>query len=255
LFLHFEMIPDRFPDALRRAIAAFPPGALQFEIGIQTFNPEVAARIGRRQENERVEENLRFLRNETGARLHADLIAGLPGETLASFAAGFDRLVALGPQVIQIELLKRLRGAPIARHDAEWRMVYNPQPPCEILQNRSINFGDMHRLRRFARAWDLVANSGNFVETTPWLWARGASPFAGFLRWSEWLQAQAGRTHGIALVRLAELLFCFLTEQAGHDPNGVARVLWRDYQRGGRTDRPVFLRKYIGSVGSSGILG
>ena len=40
---------------------------------------------------------------------------GLPGEDLVSFGTGLDRLVALGPQEVQIGLLKRLRGAPIAR--------------------------------------------------------------------------------------------------------------------------------------------
>ena len=50
---------------------------------------------------------------QTGVHIHADLIAGLPGETLESFAAGFDRLVALGPQEIQVGILKRLRGTPI----------------------------------------------------------------------------------------------------------------------------------------------
>src|SRR5262249_37189907 len=35
LFVHFEMIPDRLPEALREVIARFPPGALQFEVGIQ----------------------------------------------------------------------------------------------------------------------------------------------------------------------------------------------------------------------------
>ena len=98
------------------------------------------------------------------------MIAGLPGETLESFAAGFDRLIALGPQEIQVGILKRLRGTPIVRHDAEWQMVYNPHPPYEILQNRLIDFATMQRLRRFARYWDLVGNSGNFVETTPLIW-------------------------------------------------------------------------------------
>ena len=42
-FFHFEMVPDRLPAALREVIARFPPGALQFEVGIQTFNPEVGA--------------------------------------------------------------------------------------------------------------------------------------------------------------------------------------------------------------------
>ena len=31
-------------------------------------------------------------------------------------------------------MLKRLRGTPIVRHDAEWGMVYSPHPPYEVLQ-------------------------------------------------------------------------------------------------------------------------
>ena len=166
LFFHFEMVPDRLPAALREVIARFPPGALQFEVGVQTFNPEVAERIARRQDYERLEANFRFLQGQTGVHIHADLIAGLPGESLESFAAGFDRLLALGPHEIQVGILKRLRGTPIVRHDAEWQMVYNPHPPYEILQNRLIDFATMQKLRRFARYWDLVGNSGNFVETT-----------------------------------------------------------------------------------------
>ncbi len=69
-------------------------------------------------------DNLRFLREETGVHVHADLIVGLPGEGMESFGRGFDRLVALGPQEIQVGILKRLRGTPIVRHDAEFAMRY-----------------------------------------------------------------------------------------------------------------------------------
>lgn len=37
LFVHFEMISDRLPEGLRALIRRFPPGSLQFEVGIQTF--------------------------------------------------------------------------------------------------------------------------------------------------------------------------------------------------------------------------
>src|SRR2546428_3829710 len=74
LFFHFEMIPDRLPEPLRELIARFPPGVLQFEVGIQTFNPEVSRRIKRRQDQNKLAENLRFLRCETGVHVHADLI-------------------------------------------------------------------------------------------------------------------------------------------------------------------------------------
>ncbi|HWD18452.1 MAG TPA: gamma-glutamyltransferase [Verrucomicrobiae bacterium] len=244
LFVHFEMIPDRLPEALREIIAQFPPGALQFEVGVQTFDDAVSKNISRRQDYGRLADNLHFLRTGSGVHVHADLIVGLPGETVETFAAGFDRLVALGPQEIQVGILKRLRGTPIVRHDAAWQMVYSGHPPYEILQNKLIDFSMMQRLRRFARYWDLMANSGNFLETTPLLWAHG-SPFAAFLEFSDWLHGRTGRTYQLALAHLAELLFRYLTEEKAHARAAVAQSLWRDWQRTGRHEKPPFLSEYI----------
>ncbi|HMB95866.1 MAG TPA: DUF4080 domain-containing protein [Tepidisphaeraceae bacterium] len=247
LFLHFEMIPDRLPEALREPIKRFPAGALQFEVGIQTFNEEIAERISRRQDNARLEANLKFLHEETGVHVHADLIVGLPGEGSESFGRGFDRLVRMRPQEIQVGMLKRLRGTPIVRHDLEFGMIYSPHPPYEILQNNSIDFATMQRLRRFARYWDLIANSGNFVRSTPLIW-QDQSPFEEFLRWSDWIFDQTGQTHAIALSNLVEHLFRYLTEQRNVSAELASQSLWEDYQRGGRSDCPAILRKYVGRV-------
>jgi radical SAM superfamily enzyme YgiQ (UPF0313 family) len=244
LFLHFEMIPDRLPESLRESIARFPPGALQFEIGVQTFNDKVGELISRLQDNEKLVDNFRFLHEETGVHIHADLIVGLPGETVDSFGAGFDKLVRLDPQEIQVGILKRLRGTPIIRHDDEWQMVYSAAPPYEILSNRLIDFSTMHRLRRFARFWDLVANSGNFVESRDLIWQKSGSPFVGFLALSDWLFDREQRAHGIPLAKLSHRLFEFLTEICGLDPERVAQSLWCDYVRGGRRDRPAFLKPF-----------
>ncbi|HBJ85782.1 MAG TPA: B12-binding domain-containing radical SAM protein, partial [Verrucomicrobiales bacterium] len=105
LFLHFEMVPDRLPEQLRALIRRFPPGAVQFEVGIQTFDDATSKNISRRQNLDRLEDNFRFLREETGVHIHADLIVGLPGEGIESFGRGFDRLVRLGPQEIQVGIL------------------------------------------------------------------------------------------------------------------------------------------------------
>jgi radical SAM superfamily enzyme YgiQ (UPF0313 family) len=268
MFFHFELVPDRLPEELRAVIAKFPPGSLQFEVGIQTFNPEVGQNISRRQNYERLADNFNFLRNETSVHIHADLIVGLPGETLESFAAGFDQLIALGPQEIQVGILKRLRGTPIGRHDAEWQMVYSANPTYEILQNKLIDFATMQRLRRFARYWDLVGNSGNFVETAPLIWSVGQassraemesgarlagtlappsqpSPFHSFLRFSDWLYAKINRTDSIALARLMELLFEFLTQERKLVAKLVADTFWQDCQRTGRRDAPNFLKEFL----------
>ena len=264
LFLHFEMIPDRLPESLKELIVQFPAGALQFEVGIQTFNPEVCELISRRQDNPVVEQNLRWLRNQTGVHIHADLIVGLPGETLESFAAGFDQLVRLNPHEIQVGLLKRLRGTPIIRHDAEWQMVYSPHPPYEILSNRLLTFSVVQELRRFSKYWDTVANSGNFVETLPLIWTskqtaspatddsqENGSPFFEFRRLSHWLYGREKKTHGTALSRMVELLFQYLIEEKRLSEDVAAGALWRDYQRGGRSDKPHCLRPYLESVANA----
>ena len=62
------------------------------------------------------------------------------------------------------------------------------------------------------------------------------------MRWSDWLHGRTGRTDSIALVRLMGLLFEFLTDELKHDPQQTAAVMWRDYQRGGRYDKPAFLK-------------
>ena len=80
VFVHFEVVPDSLPDRLKALIAQFPAGALQFEVGIQSFNPEVQQRVSRKQDNLKTAENLRWLVNESRAHVHADLIFGLPGD-------------------------------------------------------------------------------------------------------------------------------------------------------------------------------
>ncbi len=241
LFLHFELIPDRLPEDLKQLIEKFPAGSLQFEIGVQTFNDDVGDRISRQQDNAKLEENFRFLRSKTGVHIHADLIVGLPGETMESFGRGFDRLVALQPQEIQVGILKRLRGTPITRHDEEFRMVYSPHPPYEILSTSVLDFASVQRMRRFARYWDLVANSGNFSESCRLLWQDG-SPFHEFMQFSDWLFEQEQKLHGISLVRLSERLFEYLSRK--HDEQQVANSVWQDYVRGGRYDKPHFLRRF-----------
>jgi radical SAM superfamily enzyme YgiQ (UPF0313 family) len=243
MFFHFEMVPDRLPEALRELIRKFPTGSLQFEVGIQSFNSEVGTLISRRQNFQKLEDNFRFLHQETGVHIHADLIVGLPGEDIQSFGMGFDRLIRLKPQEIQVGILKKLKGTPIARHDLAWGMVYDSHPPYEILKTRLISFEEMQRMRRFARYWDLVGNSGNFQETTPLIWENHPSPFEAFLHWSHWLHEAVGRTDSISLLRLMESLQTYLVEVKKIAPARVRESLWADYQRTGHRDRPRFLRE------------
>ncbi len=207
-FAHFELVPDHLPERLRDILPKFPAGSLQFEIGIQSWNTEVQALISRRQNNAKAEETLRWLREHTSANLHVDLIAGLPGETMASFGEGFNRLVALNPQEIQVGILKRLRGAPISRHTDTFDLRFNPSPPYNVLATRDIPFSGMQRLARFARYWELIGNSGRFSARLPEL--LGPQPFNRFMAFSDWVYARTDSTWRFAPERLAQLIDAWL---------------------------------------------
>jgi radical SAM superfamily enzyme YgiQ (UPF0313 family) len=248
LFVHFEVVPDHLPDRLKAMILQFPPGVLQFEVGIQSFSTEVQQRISRRQDNAKTEINLRWLVGESPAHLHADLIFGLPGETLESFAAGFDRLYALGPHEIQLGMLKRLRGTPIARHTAGHGMVYDPEPPYTVQQTAAVDVATVQRFARLARYWDLVVNSGRFGRTLPLL-LQGPSPFLAFLAFADWLWQRVGETARLTPEQLVDALFDYLSAVRGLDALAVRTALRDDYLASGARARPQALREVLPAQG------
>ncbi len=242
LFIHFELIPDHLPEKLKDAIRKFPRGSLHFEVGIQTWDEAVQVRISRRQDNALAETNLRWLRDESPALIHVDLIAGLPGEDLRTFGRGFDRLHALRPHEIQVGILKRLRGAPIDRHTTGHAMRYSPDAPYAVLATDVISFTDMQRIIRFARYWDLVGNSGRFSRTLPLLLSD--APFARFMQFGDWLYARTGKTHEFALEKLCGFLHDFLVDNGSPVAATVAAVKG-DYEASGAKGRLPFMREGV----------
>ncbi len=251
LYLHFEVIPDFLPQKLKQVLTRFPPGSLQFEIGVQTFDPEIQQTISRNQNNENTCDNLRWLRLNTGAHIHADLIFGLPGDSLDNFAISFDRLVALNPQEIQLGILKRLRGAPINRHIEDFHLRYNPEAPYNILSTRDIDFRTMQRVGRFARFWDLIGNSGRFRNTLPLILRD--RPFDHFLELSDHLYERAGSTWKISLRRLFALLFDVLTDQMKLLPESVRQALEADFKQSGQKGGIDFDNPELEEVVRSGV--
>lgn len=267
VFAHFELVPDHLPASLRETIAAFAPGTLQFEIGIQSWDPQVQAIVARRQDNARAEDNLRWLRNHSQAHLHVDLIAGLPGETLAGFAQGFDRLWALDPHEIQVGILKRLRGTPLTRLEGEHGLVFETQAPYAVRQTAHLSATEIERVSRFAQAWERLANSGRFSTTLrTWLGAQPRTPpeagsdsrvlmtpvgasraqssaFARFMAFCDHLHEQGCVVHHTPLETLAGWLADWLGQQAGWTHAAAEGLLTQDYQASGARGRLPFMAR------------
>lgn len=240
-FLHFEVIPDNFPQELRELLKQFKAGSLQLEVGIQTLNLDVAKNINRNLRVDKIKDNLAFLDKETKAHVHIDLIVGLPSENIESFRANLDLLYTLSSGEIQIGILKKLSGTTLNRHDEIYGMVYNPNPPYDILRNNLIDFSLMQDMKRFARFWDIVYNSGNFIKTSKLLFNDGKI-FDNFFDFSKWIYKRSESTHKISLDRVAEYLFEYLSKM--YDEELIIKTILDDVMVIDGRKIPPFLKKY-----------
>lgn len=239
LFLHFELVPDHLPDELKALILLFPDGSLQFEIGIQTLNPETQVLISRKTDIKKAQENIRWLSTKTTVHLHVDLIAGLPAETLKDFANGFNELWSWQPQEIQLGILKRLKGTPIIRHTEAFQYKYSHIPPYSVLENKTMSFSTLNHIKRIAKFWDLIANSGRFKHTLPLLLNQDA--FAAISEFTTWSFPKVNQTHGIAFDKLFALVFDYLQNYTEHTLSIIQQAMQQDFIRIGTHGWPKFL--------------
>ena len=216
--LHFEVYTDILHPEIKDMITRFPAGTLHLECGVQTLNPEVAERIGRSADVDKTLSNLKFLTNETGADIHADLIFGLPGEDEASFASGFNKMVnSCNPPTVQINLLKALPGTELSGRTDYYKLKFNPEPPYELLESEHMNFSTLTRIQRLARCRELVHNRGKFADEVTKLIALSPDVYDTFMRLSEHIYQAEGRMHRIAQPRLKKLIDEFLATDSADE--------------------------------------
>ena len=230
LFLHFEMIPDHFPESLKELVTQFGKDQLQFEIGIQSFTPEVLSNISRKMKTKKTIENLTFLKEKTNVHTHTDLIVGLPGEDLESFASSFNQLINLRPGEIQVGILKNLIGTPIKRHIVPHGLIFEQVPPYSILQSNTISYLTMQKLKRFARYVELYYNSGRFNKGLDLLFeTHSHNPFKAFLEFGEWIWNRSQQEHAIGLKLKFEYLINYLLEVCNLKSEKIVEVLAEDF--------------------------
>jgi len=174
---HFEVAADLFSEEFFELAARLPVGLMQFEVGVQSLNEAVLAGAARVTDVEKVLENVeRIVALETCV-VHADLIAGLPGEDFASFVLGFNRLHSALPQQLQLGFLKVLRGSRLAVEAEGQGLVWSDCSPFQVLSTREMTWRQLHELALVEELVERCWNNGRFVETVK---ALAGDDFFGF---------------------------------------------------------------------------
>ncbi len=210
---HFEIAGDLLDGETLEIISAAPPGLFRFEIGLQSIQEDTLRRVRRRTDMKRLIEMTRRLIACGRARVHLDLIAGLPGESLEMFLRGFDAAYLLRPHELQLGFLKLLHGSAMREEPETYPCAFDPLPPYEVMSTPSMSGEDLSALHLMERALDRMHNSGRFMGTLKYLTGEaGIRPCELFLLLGKAIRAEEEGRGPLSLDALTNLVYARLTE-------------------------------------------
>ena len=169
---HFEICADLLNDRLLRLLSRARKGLFQFEIGIQSTNPDTLAAVNRKENVYPILYNVEKLMELGNIHIHVDLIVGLPFETYDIFERSFNKVYGLGADAFQMGFLKVLKGTQIDQMKEQFGIIARDKAPYEIISNNWLTSVEIAKLKTIEKMLDIYYNRGGFKNTTVYLMAK-----------------------------------------------------------------------------------
>lgn len=225
---HFEVAADLLDEDYFKVLEKMRPGAVQFEIGVQSTCDRTITEINRKMDFVKVSSVVQRISSWNNIHLHLDLIAGLPFEDLEIFQNSFNDVYALSPEQLQLGFLKVLKGSDMELHASEYDLVYTSLPPYEVLSTKWLTYEDVCHLKQIEEVLEIYYNSGQFRNTLKYLCSYFDSPYKMYDFLALWYEkhdlfgVQSSRT------KKYEILLEFGMEWI-HAKSNIAYSLLREY--------------------------
>lgn len=185
---HFEIHPELLDDEDLQILKNCKNGLFQFEIGIQSTNPQTLEAIHRINNWEKTANIVRQLMLFGNIHVHVDLIAGLPFEDMLGFEKSFNDIFNLNADHFQLGFLKVLPGTEMAENINNFGITSTNTSPYIILNNNWLSFSDLSNIHKIEILLDVFSNSNRFNTTLKYLIPKFKYPFAFFYEFLDFLQ-------------------------------------------------------------------
>lgn len=162
---HFEIAGDLLREEDFELLHKLRPGLVQFEVGVQSTNPDTIRAIRRIMDLNVLEKNMKLLHEGRNIHAHLDLIAGLPYENYDSFHKSFNDVYAMKPDQFQLGFLKVLSGSYMDEKKNDYGVLYEAEPPYEVFSTNWLPYEDVRRLKQVEEMVEVYYNSFQFAAT------------------------------------------------------------------------------------------
>ena len=209
---HFEITADLIDQETIDFLKTVRKGLFQFEIGVQSTNPQTIRAINRNVDFAALSEIVQQIKDGGNIHQHLDLIAGLPYEDYDSFGCSFNDVYALHPEQLQLGFLKVLKGSMLHQKQKEFEIVYHDTAPYEVLTTHELPYADTLRLKYVEEMVETYYNSGRFLNTLAYLVPLYESPFAFFEALSQFWVSENYHYLGLSQMGLFDVLWRFVEQ-------------------------------------------
>ena len=209
---HFEITADLIDQETIDFLKTVRKGLFQFEIGVQSTNPQTIRAINRNVDFAALSEIVQQIKDGGNIHQHLDLIAGLPYEDYDSFGRSFNDVYALHPEQLQLGFLKVLKGSMLHQKQKEFEIVYHDTAPYEVLTTHELPYADTLRLKYVEEMVETYYNSGRFLHTLAYLVPLYESPFAFFEALSQFWVSENYHYLGLSKMGLFDVLWRFVEQ-------------------------------------------
>lgn len=209
---HFEITADLIDQETIVFLKTVRKGLFQFEIGVQSTNPQTIRAINRNVDFAALSEIVQQIKDGGNIHQHLDLIAGLPYEDYDSFGRSFNDVYALHPEQLQLGFLKVLKGSMLHQKQKEFEIVYHDTAPYEVLTTHELPYADTLRLKYVEEMVETYYNSGRFLHTLAYLVPLYESPFAFFEALSKFWVGENYHYLGLSKMGLFDVLWRFVEQ-------------------------------------------
>lgn len=160
----FEITADILhPDIIKFIQEKVPKNLFRFEIGIQTVNQIANLEASRKQNFEKTKSIIRQVENHV--ELHLDLIVGMALDYWEDIKYSFEEVFKLFAPELQLGFLKFLKGTPTRYKAEQHGMIYDPNPPYQIIESKYLTRDELHRIELLEHALEIYWNKPRAIRT------------------------------------------------------------------------------------------
>lgn len=246
---HFEIAGDLLREEDFELFDTFREGLVQFEIGVQSTNPDTIQAIHRTMDLPALRENIARVQKKRNIHQHLDLIAGLPYEDYASFRNSFNHVYAMKPDQLQLGFLKVLDGSSMQEQKEIYGVQSSSLPPYEIFSTKWLSYEEVLQLKQIEEMVEVYYNSFQFPGAMAYLVQFVESPFDLYQAMGDYYKDHGLFARQHSRVSRYEILWDFGLQRIRNEGE---RETWREiltydlYRRDYVKNPPAFVRPRTG---------